>query len=490
MFSLFEVIHLLCINFNTLGINFYVGFLPNYGIPPYIVVLTSSKDLIIYSVEVPGMGFYKSGTITSNTQNFINPPKNSSTGPSYSNSNFLNDEYKQGVYLQTSRNKVTTIGTYFGENFDTFFVIPTIDLCLDSYTYFAISVSTHVTADGSVVIVSTADETSVNITVPVSAYIKLNNSANWTLLQPGKSYSYTIQKLQIVYIAARSPTDLTGTKVIANKPISFFSGHECAHIPSRTPSCDHLMEQIPPTILWGRVYYFAPLSSRVSYRIKIIAAYDSTLVHIYCNGTNESYYINSREFKMLPYNNKEFCGVYANKEVLVAQFSHSYQTDSKGDAMMTLIPPTTHYTNNIISSTFETHKRSTIYNHYINIIVLASYYQPEMISITTAGVTTQSLNSHSWVPIIVNNVTVAYAAQVNISHDVFEVTHSDSSALMTVVVYGFGIYTETQEENFAEGYGHPGWLAGQLLAGMYIFVSKINFWECDCYALILPMLFY
>ena len=436
------------------------------------------------------MGFYESRMISLNTQNIINPPKNSSTGPSNSNPNFLNDEYKQGIYLQTSRNKVTTIGTYLGENFDTFFVIPTIDLCLDSYTYFAISVSTCMKADGSVVIVGTADETSVDIIVPVLAHIKLNNSANWTSLHPGKSYSYTIQKLQIVYVAARN-IDLTGTKVIANKPISFFSGHECAHIPPKIPSCDHLMEQIPPTILWGRIYYFAPLSSRMSYTIKIIAAYDSTLAHVYYNGTvKRSYHINSMKYIMLIYNNQEFCGVYANKEVLVAQFSHSYETDSKGDAMMTLIPPTTHYTNNIISSTFETNERSTIYNHYINIIVLACYYQPEMISITTAGVTIQSLNSHSWVPIIVNNVTVAYAAQVNISNNVFEVTHSNSSGLMTVVVYGFGIYTETQKENFAEGYGHPGWLAGQLLAGMYIFVSKINFWECDCYALILPMLFH
>ena len=97
---------------------------------------------------------------------------------------------------------------------------------------------------------------------------------------------------------------------------------------------------------------------------------------------------------------------------------------------------------------------------------MASYYQPEIISITTAGGATQSLNSQSWVSIIVNNVTVAYATQVNISHDVFEVIHSNSSALMTAVVYGFGIYTEKEVENFAEGYGHPGWLAGQFIAGM------------------------
>ena len=435
-------------------------------------MLTNSKDLTTYSVEVPITGFTESRIITSNIQNIIYPPQNQFTGPSYSIPNVFNDEHKQGIHLQTNGNKITTIGTSFGDNYDTFFAIPTFDLCLDVYTYFAISVSTGVTADGSVVIVGTADETSVNIIVPVSAHIKMNNSANWTSLQAVRLYSYTIQKLQMVYIAATFFTDLTGTKVIANKPISLFSGHECAFIPSRTLSCDHLMEQIPPTALWGRVYYFIPLASRMSYAIKITAAYDSTVVDVHCNETIESYRMNSRGFIMLPYNNQEFCAVYANNEVLVAQFSYSFRTDSKGDAMMTLIPPTTHYTNNIISSTFETSVKSTIYNHYINIIVLASYYQPEMISMTTAGVTTQSLNSHSWVAIIVNNVTVAYAAQVNISHGVFEVTHSNSSALMTAVVYGFGIYTETQQENFAEGYGHPGWLAGQLVAGMYVLVVK------------------
>ena len=429
-------------------------------------MLTSSKDLATYSVEVPITGFSESRIITSNIQNIIYPPQNQLTGPSYSIPNVFNEEHKQGVHLQANGNKITTIGTSFGDNFDTFFAIPIIDLCLDVYTYFAISVSTGVTADGSVVIVGTADETSVNITVPVSAHIKINNSANWTSLQAGRLYSYTIQKLQMVYIAATLFTDLTGTKIITNKPISLFSGHECAFIPSRTLSCDHLMEQIPPTALWGRVYYFAPLSSRMSYTIKIIAAYDSTLVDVHCNDTSESYRMNSKGIIMLTYSNQEFCGVYANKEVLIAQFSHSYLTDNKGDAMMTLIPPTAHYTNNIVSSTFETSVKSTIYNHYINIIVLAGYYQPEMISITTAGVTTQSLNLHSWVPIVVNNITVAYAAQVNISHDVFELTHSNSSALMTAVVYGFGIYTETEVPNFAEGYGHPGWLAGQLVTGM------------------------
>lgn len=213
-------------------------------------MLTSSKDFTNYSAEAAISGYYQSGLITSNTRNTVTPPINIVSGPSYSFPNLLNDEYKEGIHLQANRNALTTLGTYVQANSDTFFAIPTIDLLLDSYTYFAISVSADVRADGSVVIVGTADQTTLNITVPVTAQIKLYNSGNWTSLNPETLYSYTIQRQQVIYIAVLR-TDLTGTKVTTNKPISLFSGHECATIPFSSTPCDHLIEQIPPTVLWG-----------------------------------------------------------------------------------------------------------------------------------------------------------------------------------------------------------------------------------------------
>ena len=61
-----------------------------------------------------------------------------------------------------------------------------------------------------------------------------------------------------------------------------------------------------------------------------------------------------------------------------------------------------------------------------------------------------------------NGITEAYAAQVNIPHGVFEVTHYNDSALMTLVVYGLATATEDYlSDTFPEGYGHPGWLMGQ-----------------------------
>ena len=364
--------------------------------------------------------------------------------------------------MQTSTNKITTIGTYNQEeNFDSFFIIPTVDLYLDKYTYLAVSISTFVRADGSVVVVGTANQTMMNVTVPVSAFIKINNSANWSKLDPGVLYSYEIQRLQIVYIAALT-TDLTATKVTTNKPISLFSGHECAFIPPLLGNdCDTLMEQIPPTNLWGTVYYFAPLMSRTSYMIKIIAAFDSTAVHIYCNSTHRNHTINTDQPISETYGGQEYCGVYANQSVLVVQFGRSFNTDFQGDPMMTLIPATAHYIHSITSSTFQSSRANATHNHYINIIILASYYQPEMISLTTAGGVNQSLDSQYWIPIIRDNVTDAYAAQVKIPHGVFEISHANKAAMMTVVVYGF----ETGISN--EGYGHPGWLM-ERLNGTYV----------------------
>ena len=421
-------------------------------------MLTSSEKFTYYSIEAPVTKLHQGDKVTANVANIIKL-SNNLTGISRYSYTAESYPYKEGVYLQTSGDNTSVIGLSEGQDsFDTFFAIPIKELCVNEYTYFAISVDANVRADGSVVIVGTANKTIVNITVPVSAVIKLSNSVGWSSLKRRKLYSFEIHRLQIVYIAVFT-TDLTGTKVTSNKPISLFSGHECAFVPFITPSCDLIMEHIPPTVLWGNVYYFAPLASRTSYTIKIIAAYDSTAVDIYCNNTVQKYVIKIGRFITNTYSNQEFCGVYANKNVLVVQFSHGHQSDSQGDPMMTLIPATVHYTNTFTSSTFQISTPGNYsHNHYINIVVLASYYQPEMISVTYRGELTHTLDSQNWVPIINNDVTDAYATQVKIPHGVFEVTHLNSSALMTTVVYGFAVRVGAVSGNIADGYGHPGWL--------------------------------
>ena len=383
---------LLCTYFNLTGSKFYIGFISGSQYCTSIASFTTSEAELNYTVKAPVTGFYQSGMITANVQNRLYLPS-SLIPPSY---RFKRDNggYKEGIFLQTTGNKITVIGRvqhpYY---FDTFLVIPTIDMCLHNYTYFGVSNSRYSYNQDSIAIVGTANHTTVNITLPSSTagVIRINNSVSWSSLDAGTLYSYEIQRLQIVYIATVR-NSLLGTKVTTNKPISLFSGHEHGG--------NQIAEQIPPTELWGTIHYFAPLASTTSYAVNIIAAYDSTNIDIYCNNiinAVNSYTSNAGESVYITYYNQEFCGVYANKDVLVAQFSLRNSAD---DEMMITIPSTVHYTNSITSSVFEyvTYQ----YDHYINIVVLADYFQPEMITITSAGGINQSLatDSHSWVPII------------------------------------------------------------------------------------------
>lgn len=47
------------------------------------------------------------------------------------------------------------------------------------------------------------------------------------------------------------PNDLTGSAIVADKPIAVFGGHQCAHIPVEFGYCDHMEEQLFPLNTWG-----------------------------------------------------------------------------------------------------------------------------------------------------------------------------------------------------------------------------------------------
>ncbi|XP_065909619.1 uncharacterized protein [Dysidea avara] len=446
----------------TTSSKFYLGYVPLFGSAPSVMMITNEVEPVNYNIEAPVTGYYTNGTMVANSQNSVLLPQ-SLSAPSYSVPNPQNNASKEGIYLMTTSKKVSVIGQSSGDTvIDTFFALPTNDLCINEYVYYAVSVGSELinntaTFDGSVVIVGTENETTVTVTVPVSAFVKINNTSEWLALMAGQIYSYKINRLQIMYVAAK--IDLTGTKVVTSKPVSVFSGHECAWVANKEARfCDHLVEQMLPTELWGRVYYITPLETRDFYIAKIIAAYDFTHVQIECHTNISNYKIDAGEFVTVILNDSNFCTIYSNTKILVAQLSQSrHRQDQRGDPMMILIPPKAHYTNTITSSTLH-HPNWQRYKNIINIVVVKEHYQPEKIFLTVGGIE-QSLEAYTWIPIVRNDSIEAYATQIrlNISDGVLEVTHNNESALLTVVVYGFLVFIRHKQ---FEGYGHPGWLMG------------------------------
>ena len=429
-------------SFNTVGYGkvaeFYIGFFRGRIRAPCLVLIATETSLN-YSVEA--LGYYENGTILPNSRVIVNLPW-SVIVSSY------NDQ-DNGVYLKTTSDKVTVIGqnahqvrtrriTRF---LDTFIVNEITDLCISEYEYYAVSVnSSYYYYNSSVLIVGTSNDTLLKLTVtqPVTTRIGV---ANATTLIPGIEYSFMINRLQTVYLS--STNDLTGTRIVTNKPVSVFSGHGYTGIPWNTYSRSYLIEQMPPTALWGTEYYVIPFANKHSgYAVKILAA-SECIINMHCtnftnfNNTSVSLKSGGSVFEMFLSN--ETCAVWSVSKILVVQFSLGYPYSN--GPMMTLVPPSVHYLSKIIFSVFlsdvDYRYDDDWLTHYINIIVLSQYYQPEMIYLVTGGAN-KSLDTQEWIPIKVNNITKAYGIMINISSvGISKIIHANEAALMSVIVYGF-----------------------------------------------------
>jgi len=402
-------------------------------------VLTNEVHQVQYYIEAPGLGIYHNGTISGDSAvklNFIGAIEVASSS-----------DQDKGIYLTTSSDKVTVIGQSLRPySSDSFFALPITVLDNIPYVYYGISVPRNTihtsTYYSSILIVGTENNTMMTLRVTQSVSISVGTTT--TNLIPGVEYSFVINRFQTIYV--RSLEDLTGTKIITDRPVSVFSGHQCANVPRHVRYCSYLVEQIPPTIVWGKVFYTAPLANKTFYTIKVLAAYNTTTVSIYCNDVNELQSIDEGQFVDKVLSTREYCAINSNKKVLVVQFSHGADEDNNyGDPMMTLVPATNQYLNKFDFSTIRV-PLTLGYAHYVNIIVTAQYYQPNMIYLIAGGVN-RSLVTEQWVPIQANGITEAYATQVNISEGINEISHSNAAAQMITIVYGFDL---------TDGYGHVG----------------------------------
>jgi hypothetical protein len=79
---------------------------------------------------------------------------------------------------------------------------------------------------------------------------------------------------------ADGPLDLSGLLVESTAPVSVFSGHACANVPTAVPYCDHLEQQVYPVTAWGTSYLatkFMPRGTEDDVW-RVLAAEDGTLL--------------------------------------------------------------------------------------------------------------------------------------------------------------------------------------------------------------------
>ena len=364
----------------------------------------------------------------------------------------------KGIHIKAEGDKRIAV---FGQNEqlasnDAFLALPSNPIPRERHhEYILVSIhgdsgATVESKDSVALIIGTQNKTEV--TIHPSALIRVIPST----LAPLNSFvngiddslnTITINRYQTVYLQVRG-NDISGTHIIANKPISVFSGHECANVPLNSRPCDMLMEQIPPIDTWGTEIITIPLKTRKNGDLmKVIASQDFTRVFVtktdIMNGNVSNipaFTLNAGDYKELVI--EDFSIIRSNYPIAVFHFSRSFTADNViiSDPFMLYVPPYEQYHNSYAISTAPFNPRlegtlvgRTAYSSYGNIVVPARYFNANLLTVNN-----QTINASDFKPIKYSDGSIwGYGAQLKLNAGAQVIKHQDSNATFSLTVYGF-----------------------------------------------------
>ena len=387
-----------------------------------------------------------------------------------------NSERDKGVWIHAT-DTITVNGINNASNTaDGFVALPCYDFEKQNYIFYAVSTHYNRTSDNSsevqlmsqVLLVGCENDTELTITptqtveIPSDLARGSNSSVNVT---SGMSYTITLNRLQTFLLS--STLDLTGSKVVSNKPIAFFSGHECGDVPVGVAACDHLVEQLPPTLTWGRQFYIASsLGKTAGEQYKLITSAPTTTAICYCytsGGTvSQTFTITlneagrSYEFHVAQ---NMFCSIQASSPILLVQFAigGSQEPLGYGDPFMMMIPPVEQYSNNY------TFVAQSGFQNSITVTVTSGFFNPGNIVLNGT-----SLGTATWTPIycsIQTDSVCGFGTRISISIGRNFIYHRNPIAKLGTFVYGF---------SHGASYGYPAGMQLVPIPGRIVYYSYNN----------------
>lgn len=466
-------IYLITDNQSNFGSDFFIAFSKNEWQQEALklFVFTSNPDAVNFIVTSPSQSFSFVGNVQNGTVVEVTVPAILELQSSL--------DRQKGIWV-TSTNTQNTLSIIALKSAALvsggYLALPPQNYTdLQQYTYYGVSYQNdgglQWDVKSGMLLVCSYDNTLITITPSqqISIPEDLRNSVNYqSIINAGESYTITMQSLQT--FSFESSQDLTGTKVTATRPISVITSHECVNVPAFVPFCDQIVEQVPPTVTWGRFFLVTSLHTRTTgERYRIVTSRASTSVIVRCirsgfilpetNTTSLALNLagQTSEFAVGP---KRYCSIQATKPIMVIQFSLGYSLDQIGDPFMLYVPPVEQFTNEV------TVYAPPDFQNHLSIIVPVEFFNPEKISIQ--GVL---IPPRTWSPIYCSiSYICGYGAVLGITTGVNYLYHSDAFAKIGVLSYGF---------EYHSAYGYPAGMelmqiAGKLINVYVFFMNSVH----------------
>ena len=267
-------------------------------------------------------------------------------------------------------------------------------------------------------------------------HIKLANHPNITVHFRGHVYhknqwiNVTLDRFSTLEI--NSVGDLTGTHILANKPVGVISGNKKAVVGTTGKSRDHLTEMLLPVQAWGKNFATVPIPDRASGDIfRFVASQDNT--HVTVSGVvdgkpfSDQFVIHhAGGFVQKQYSSKLYSHVVSDKPMAVYQLSVTQTSHAdQADPSLITIPPIEQYA---ADYTFTTpHYSKGQYHNYFMFVVDSTQAN----GLVLDG---QPLSpNQTYVQIPGTNLVGGY---VNITAGTHSVSHSNPNTVIGGIVFG------------------------------------------------------
>jgi gliding motility-associated-like protein len=365
-----------------LGYGFHVNM--GAGVPAnennrqdMVLYFTSDKNATV-TLDIPGVGYTKTYTVTANQVTTSDPlPKTGTQDARIASPGTFN----RGIHITSDVPIVAYAHTFNTSVSGASLLFPTNTLGKDYYSVNYTQLSNATFSNSFFFVVATEDNTTVEITP---------SAANVNGLAPGVPTTVSLNKGEIYNVMGTTTgtqgTDLTGSRIRSIsaggssgcKKIAVFSGAGKISIGGGgAGSADNLLAQALPAVAWGKKYLTVPTGSQPNNFYRICVTDPTTVVKL--NGVvlpastlvNKFYY----QFK-----NANASGtnpavpnlIEADKPVLVAQYCTTQgqegnpNTNPGGDPEMIYLSPVEQTINSI---TLYSATKNLILQSYINVVI-------------------------------------------------------------------------------------------------------------------------
>ena len=413
------------------------------------LVIGTTAESADYVVETSAKTI-QMGMVSSGTPVVVDIPSNLEL--QITESNFENRG--KGIHVYTTGDQsIFVIGENYVNplNYGTFLAYPCITVATDAgYEYYVVSTDDPTDfLHSQFLLVGCEDDTTITVTPSQSVSLpqdpQMSMSEFVTVAPNTVSNEFTLNQFQTLLVS--SVDDLTGTKIVSNKPLTVISGHECANIPSSESGCEPLALHVPPLATWGTKFLLAPFAGRTGVQnFKAVSAEVTSI--IYTCGTSSR---GAQGVTTLEINTAEYCYLESSQPLLLVQLSTGGSIDSKGDPAIAMIAPIDQYISEIAFFSLPT---SNFPSNYISVTVSVEHYNAESIMLDGAAIGCEWQEIRNNEEEIVGygcSKAVTSGASTPTQHTV---THMDANGLLSVLVYGFSAFP-------ARGYAY---LAGQWIA--------------------------